>query len=108
MDDALQRIAGVSSKPYFRAPYGDRDNRVLDIAAKSGYRSVYWTDDARDWEEPVGMSASEVQNKIMANVKSGEIFLLHIGDTITGKIIDDVFNQIEARGYRVVSLTQGR
>jgi len=32
---------------------------------------------------------------------------MHIGDTITGSILDDVFTNIEARGYRIVSLTEG-
>ncbi len=107
MDSEFQKISGVSTKPYFRAPYGDRDTRVLDVAAKAGYRSVYWTIDASDWEEATGMTAERVQNKILSNIKPGGIFLMHLGDNITGKILDDVFIKIKAQGYKIVSLTQG-
>ncbi len=107
MDQALQAVTGSSSKPYFRAPYGDRDARVLDEAFRDGYESVYWTDDARDWEEPKGMTADEVKARILSHVSPGNIYLMHLGDTITGAILDDVFTAIESRGYKIVSLTQG-
>ncbi len=96
-----------STRPYFRAPYGDRDARVLAAAAANGYRSVYWTVDADDWEESTGMSASETEDKILSNLAPGNIYLMHVGDNITGSILDDVFTKIEAQGYKIVSLTQG-
>ena len=40
MDQVLTRTVGISSKPFFRPPYGSRDQRVLDIAYKAGYQSV--------------------------------------------------------------------
>lgn len=107
MDDALFQTAAVASGLYFRPPYGDRDQRVLDAAAQAGYRSVYWTDDALDWEEGTGMTADQVKDRILNTLQSGDIYLMHLGDTITGTILDDVFTKIEAQGYRIVSLTQG-
>jgi len=107
MESVLQATVGISPKPFFRPPYGDRDQRVLDIAYKEGYESVYWSADARDWEEPKGMTAAEVKSNILNNMNPGAIYLMHLGDTITGSILDDVFTAIESRGYKVVSLTQG-
>ena len=107
MNGALEQVIGSSTRPYFRAPYGDRDERVLSVAGTAGYRSVYWTTDALDWQETQGIGADEVKNRILSGVTSGAIFLMHIGDTITGAILDEVFTQIEAQGYRIVSLTQG-
>ncbi len=97
----------VSSKPFFRAPYGDRDERVADIAFKAGYHGVYWTVDARDWEESTGITAANVTHRIVSSLAPGDIYLMHIGDNITGEILDDVFTTIEKRGYKLVSLTQG-
>jgi len=54
LETALQATAGISPKPYFRAPYGARDARVISIAAKNGYRSVFWTVDALDWRARQG------------------------------------------------------
>lgn len=107
MDATLMNIAGTSTKPYFRPPYGDRNAHVLRLAAQAGYTSVYWTIDAGDWEEGSGRSADEVRQKIISNLRPGMIILMHVGDTITGMILDDIFTTIEDQGYRLVSLTQG-
>ena len=97
----------LSAKPFFRPPYGDRDARVIETAYKNGYEDVYWTVDAGDWEQPTGMTATEVEDKILSNLASGNIFLMHIGDDITGQVLDQVFTAIENKGYKIVSLTQG-
>lgn len=106
-ESVLWNIAHISPKPYFRAPYGSRDARVLAVAKKDGYTSVFWSVDALDWREPRGETADEVKTKILSTVSPGTIYLMHIGDTITGTILDDVFTQIEARGYKIVSVTEG-
>ena len=106
-ENVLQATAGISPRPYFRAPYGSRDARVRSVAAKDGYRSVYWTVDALDWKEPQGETAAQVKERILSNVAPGTIYLMHVGDSITGSILDDVFAAIESKGYKIVSLTQG-
>lgn len=101
------RSADVSAKPFFRPPYGDRDERVKEVAAKDGYQDVYWTVDADDWEESTGQTADGVTNRIIENLQPGNIYLMHLGDNITGQILDNVFTTIEGKGYKIVSLTQG-
>jgi peptidoglycan/xylan/chitin deacetylase (PgdA/CDA1 family) len=107
MDDVALSITGSSTKPYFRPPYGDHDIRVRNVAAGAGYQSIYWTVDAKDWEQSDGKSAQEVEDRILSSLSPGNIYLMHIGDTITGEILDRVFSDIEAEGYKLVSLTQG-
>jgi peptidoglycan/xylan/chitin deacetylase (PgdA/CDA1 family) len=107
MENVLQQVVGTTSKPFFRPPYGDRDAKVLASVFHEGYQSVYWTVDALDWEESTGKTASEVKNIILSNLAPGNIYLMHIGDTITGTILDEVFTTIEEKGYKIVSLKQG-
>ena len=107
MGDLLYGLVGVYPKPYFRAPYGARDAQVLASAAKSGYRSVYWTVDALDWQEQAGETDASVRDRILYMLAPGNIYLMHIGDNITGDILDSVFNTIESRGYKIVSLSEG-
>lgn len=109
MESDMKAVVGMDyySRPYFRAPYGDRDDRVIAEAFKQGYQSVYWTIDARDWMESTGMTAKEVRNRILNNLAPGNIYLMHLGDTITGAVLDDIFSTIESKGYKIVSLTQG-
>ena len=106
-DNLLIATVGTSSKPYFRAPYGARNAKVLSVAAEIGYESVYWTVDARDWMEPQGETPTEVENIILSSLAPGNIYLMHIGNNITGDILDDMFTKIESKGYVIVSLTQG-
>jgi peptidoglycan/xylan/chitin deacetylase (PgdA/CDA1 family) len=105
MEDLLLKVASVSSKPYFRAPFGDRNSHVLTVAEKAGYRSVYWTVDALDWRE--GETPLHVRNRILSGVKPGTIYLMHIGDAVTGNILDEIFTDIEKMGYIIVPLTEG-
>ena len=107
VDNVVVNLTGTSTRPYFRPPYGDRDAHVLAVAAKAGFRSVYWTVDAHDWMQSTGTTAEQVRERILANISSGTIILMHVGDTITGAILDDVFTTLEGKGYKIVSLTQG-
>jgi len=106
-DDLVFSLTGKHTTPYFRPPYGARTDHVRDVAAAQGYQSVYWTIDALDWKESSGETAAQVKDKILQNLKPGTIYLMHIGDNITGQILDEVFQQIKAQGYSIVSLSQG-
>ena len=107
MSKRLFDIAGISPKPYFRAPYGLRNDRILTTAKKAGYISVYWTIDALDWREWQGQTSDQVERRVLSSLKPGAIFLMHLGDNITGAILNDVFAKIEKEGYKIVSLTEG-
>lgn len=104
-DTIIQSIVGFDSKPYFRAPYGERDARILGVAASQGYRHVYWTIDAWDWKTDI--QAQQVQDRILSNLQPGTIYLMHVGDAITGQILPDVFKQMYDKGYIIKSLEQG-
>ena len=105
MDKKLLEVTGHSSKPYFRPPYGSRNNKVLGAAKSAGFRSVYWSIDALDWKP--GETDEKVKNRILNNLKPGVIYLMHLGDNISGKILDEVFTEIEKKGYKIVPLTSG-
>ena len=96
---------GKTTKPYFRSPYGARNNNVSAIAKENGYQLVFWSNDALDWKE--GKTPEEVKQKIYTGLKNGAIILMHIGDDITGNVLDEVFTKIENDGYKIVSLTEG-
>ncbi|MDD5039529.1 MAG: polysaccharide deacetylase family protein [Patescibacteria group bacterium] len=103
----IERITGTSTKPYFRPPYGDRTSHVLEVASAAGYRSVFWTVDALDWQESEGMTAAQVQDRILSKLAPGNIYLMHVGDTLTGAVLDRVLAQIEQAGYSIVPLSEG-
>jgi len=106
-DEIISKITGKSTKPFFRPPFGERDSRVLKVAEQAGYRSVYWTIDVLDWKESEGYTAEQSEQRVLNNLKPGTIYIMHIGDNITGQILDELFMNIENKGYSIVSLTEG-
>lgn len=103
-EQEIVRVTGVTSKPYFRPPYGARDARVLQIAWNEGYRSVFWTLDALDWQ--AGQTEDSVFNRISQKASSGMILMMHIGDDITGSVLGRVIDHLRGRGFSPVSLTK--
>lgn len=106
-DESISNITGKSTKPYFRPPYGEVDDRVRKAAAEAGYQSVRWTIDALDWEESSGRTAQQVKDRVLNNLKPGTIYIMHIGDNLTGQVLDELFIKIKEQGYSILSLTQG-
>ncbi len=104
-DGIISQQTDATTKPYFRPPYGDRNQHVLEIASELGYQSVYWTTDALDWMPD--KTRDQVKTQIYSHLKNGAIFLMHVGDDITGQILDEVFTKVENDGYKIVSLTEG-
>jgi peptidoglycan/xylan/chitin deacetylase (PgdA/CDA1 family) len=104
-EEIIKNLTGKSTKPYFRPPYGARNAHVLEISWQQGYHSVFWTTDALDWQP--GQTAESVEKRILDNLSPGAIYLMHVGDSITGDILDQVFTKIKNQGYTITSLTQG-
>ncbi|MCL5291716.1 MAG: polysaccharide deacetylase family protein [Actinobacteria bacterium] len=102
-EELIRKTTGVSSKPFFRAPFGARDQRVIDVAAKAGYFSVFWTVDSLDWKE--GISEGEVKERILSAVSPGAIILSHVGSPAEARVFPQMIDEITGRGYRIVRLS---
>ena len=75
MEDYIQTTTGTSSLPFLRLPYGSYNNSVLDTVGSLGYQyTIGWDVDTLDW---TGISATEVSNAVVNNVKPGSIVLMH-------------------------------
>jgi peptidoglycan-N-acetylglucosamine deacetylase len=106
-DELVMKHAGKSTKPYFRPPYGARNQTVLKVAAEEGYTSVYWSTDAWDWRENEGITADQVKARVIDNLKPGAIYLFHVGSNTTGEVLEDIIDHLKLQGYDIVALTRG-
>ncbi|KAJ3119091.1 chitin deacetylase [Phlyctochytrium bullatum] len=61
---------------YFRPPYGETDERVLQIAASIGLEVVNWNVDSRDWEN-AATTRQYINTGISQNYGNGVISLQH-------------------------------
>eukprot|EP00828_Plagiopyla_frontata_P007230 TRINITY_DN1335_c0_g1_i4.p1 TRINITY_DN1335_c0_g1~~TRINITY_DN1335_c0_g1_i4.p1 ORF type:complete len:1139 (-),score=115.65 TRINITY_DN1335_c0_g1_i4:39-3455(-) len=67
---------GATTRPYFRAPMGETNDRVLATVASMGYQyTIGWTVDTRDWSGT--LTADQVSSAVVNNLAPGAIFLMH-------------------------------
>lgn len=101
-DEEISALTGLTTKPFFRPPYGSVTEAIADVVISAGYCSVTWTVDAMDWSS--GVSSSEVYDRVMGRAQDGAIVLLHIGSDPLPSALPDIITDLRAEGYELVSL----
>lgn len=73
---SIEKIEAVTNKEVklFRAPFGSYNNQLLDTAEELGLKTIQWDVDTLDWK---GLSASEINNRVLSKVQNGSIILMH-------------------------------
>jgi peptidoglycan/xylan/chitin deacetylase (PgdA/CDA1 family) len=103
----LTEISGQSPRPRLRAPFGERNERVLRIAANLGYRSIYWTIDSLDSLEPrktPEFLIDRITGKTDAEL-DGAIILMHVGEKSTADALPTIIADLQRRGFRLVTVS---
>jgi peptidoglycan/xylan/chitin deacetylase (PgdA/CDA1 family) len=104
-DQVVSDIMGVHTRPYFRPPFGGRNARVLDVAAASGFRSIYWSLDSGDWLPRATPAA--VASKILRYAEPGDIVVEHVGAQSTADALPTILDElIINRGWRVGTVSE--
>ena len=61
---------------YFRPPYGEYNNNVIETAEELGYKTIQWSVDSHDWmDKSVEYEVNQVLNN--KNLQNGTIILFH-------------------------------
>lgn len=113
-DEWVTSVTGRSTRPYWRPPFGDRNRRVLQLAAECGFQSVYWTLDSLDsyGDHP---SAESIAQRVLSPLRGrppeedfldGAIILLHVGEPATVQALPTIVERLRQYGYRLVSLRE--
>jgi peptidoglycan/xylan/chitin deacetylase (PgdA/CDA1 family) len=103
----IYNLTGVTTKPYWRPPYGGRNNHVLNVAVKEGYRSIYWTLDSLD---SVGQLKTPdfIFNRLTNTPDfnlDGAIILQHFGSQASAEALPKVLDRLQEMGYSVVTVS---
>lgn len=102
VENRVQDLLASSTRPFFRAPYGERDERILQLAQEEGYISIYWTIDSLDWQ--VESTPDSVRERVLDRLQDGAIILFHLASESSYLVLDDLIEEISERGYKFVSL----
>lgn len=73
-EDAAWSVAGVSTRPLCRPPYGAMNAAVRQVAAEWGCQMILWDRDTRDW---AGVPASSIISTALSVSCNGETILMH-------------------------------
>jgi peptidoglycan/xylan/chitin deacetylase (PgdA/CDA1 family) len=103
-DQVVWDLLGVHTRPYFRPPFGSRNKRVLDVAAASGFRSVYWTLDSGDWLTRA--TAGGVAEKVLRFAEPGDIVVEHVASQATADALPTILDVFEERGWKVGTVSE--
>lgn len=101
--DALREVANYSPR-LMRPPYGATNRHVEELAFKEfGYTTILWSVDPQDWRRP---GVSVVQSRLINGAHKGGILLCHDIHAPTITAMPKVFDDLLARGYRFVTVSQ--
>jgi peptidoglycan/xylan/chitin deacetylase (PgdA/CDA1 family) len=104
LEAKVVEATGHSTKPYFRPPSGNRDDRVLRVVAENGYLNIYWTYHVWDWTGD--RTAQEIYNYAVDGACNGAIVVMHVGAQETADALPGIIDELRARGYRLVTLSE--
>ena len=73
-------ISVTGADSWFRFPFGDRNAHTISVVNSVGFVPVGWTVDTLGWKGTSGgITVQTVVNRVRANLRPGEIVLMHSG-----------------------------
>lgn len=101
---SIEKIENVTGKEVtlFRAPFGSYNNNLLDVTEELGLKTIQWDVDTLDWK---GLSAGEMNNRVINKVQNGSIILMHNN---SDNILDGlrlILTTLQNKGYTIGSVS---
>lgn len=89
---------------YLRPPKGEYSERTLSITKNLGYVNVMWSLAYDDWDEKKQGRLDYGKEKVLSNIHSGAIILLHATSKDNSEILGDIIREVRNMGYEFRSL----
>lgn len=83
-----------------RIPYGSVNETIRKVV---GTPMIGWSLDTRDWES---RSADKVVDKVLKNVKDGDIIIMHDIYSSTADAVERLIPELRAKGYQFVTVSE--
>lgn len=102
--NTIKELTGIDAK-YYRAPYGEYNNDVVQAAKECQYYMIQWDVDSLDWKE---YGRQELIDKVLKhkNLSSGSIILLHNDTKYTKNALDELIKGLKQKGYTIVPISE--
>jgi len=98
-EQILSSICGRGARPFFRPPYGDYDDGVLNDVAAAGFAyNVMWTVDSLGWD---GLPVDDIVYRCLTHRGKGYIYLFHVGSqSADADALVRIIDGLRSHGYR--------
>jgi peptidoglycan/xylan/chitin deacetylase (PgdA/CDA1 family) len=105
-------VTGENPVPFFRFPYGARNQHTIDVVNQLGYGAIRWTVDSLGWQGTQGGTRTYtfVRDRVLNASTPGGIVLFHVGSnpddrsTFDADALPEIIAGLRARGYSFVTL----
>lgn len=98
MSDKVEKLTGVRPT-LFRPPYGDYNNRVVQVSRAEGYEAVQWSIDSLDWKN---RGTQDIIKRCTYKVQNGDIVLFHNDSNDIVNALPTVIQHYQGLGYAIV------
>lgn len=104
LEGNFQRIVEVTGyqPQLFRFPFGEYDNKSIDVVREKGFYPIQWSIDSLDWME--SKTTEDLVDRVTLGLHPGAIILCHNNGTFTAEAIDEIIPYAQAQGYTFVPI----
>lgn len=104
LESARDAVAEVTGKEpaTFRPPYGDTDDRVLELAGASGLAQVMWTGTTLDWSL---RDEKKIKAAVLRLARRDGVILMHDVVPQTVRAMPGILRELKKRGYHLVTVS---
>ncbi len=98
----IQEISGKWPR-FFRPPFGEYNNKVIQVCEDENYQVIQWSIDSLDWKNP---GVHFMVKRILDRAGPGEIILMHNNGSQTAEALRIIVPRLQEMGYKIVPLSE--
>lgn len=91
------------SATYFRAPFGEYDNKLINALTNKNMQCIQWSIDSLDWK---GLSGGQITERVTPELAPGAIVLFHNNSDHILDALPIVITSIKNKNLRAVRLDE--
>lgn len=102
LDGNRARIIEVTecTPELFRFPFGEYDNKSIDVVRGKGYYPIQWSIDSLDWQTT--KTTEDIVDRVTLGLHPGAIILCHNNGDHTAEAVDAILSYAQQQGYTFV------
>lgn len=100
-EKVIKETLGVTTN-LFAPPYGEKKEHVVQAASQIGYKTIYWSLDTIDWQNP---KPATIVERIVPRAFNGAIVLMHPKEP-TVLALPEIIHKLQEQEYKFVTISQ--